>query len=438
MKMLENPQTLKPTKLVYIRNEDRTPLMPCTPVIARLLLKEGKAHVVSRVPFTLQLRARPGTEYVQPLTLAGDAGSVILGTGVTDHTGNVYYMSEVALRTDITRKMTRRRRYRRARRYRKCRYRKPRFKNRKKSRRIERFAPSVQSKIEAHVGELDYVKQLLPITEVLIEIGNFDLHAIKNPVVLKHPELYQKGLKYGFYNTKAYVLHRDEYTCQNCLGYSKDQRLNCHYIIFKEHGGSDAPENLLVMCKTCHEALHAGKITLTAKGKKQGELKHAAHMNVIRTQVLKRTRAMKTFGYITKAHREALGLKKSHVVDALVIASRGRPLTFKTETFVLKKCIPRGDYQQTKGVRSQQRIPTGKISEFRKFDKVQYRGGEYFLQGRMSTGYALLMDIQGRKQVLSPIPKMAEMRRVAARSSQLVMERSMQLTPKGASFLEQE
>jgi len=160
-------------------------------------------------------------------------------------------------------------------------------------------------------------------------------------------------------------------------------------------------------------------------------------MNTIRTQVLKRTRARETYGYITKTHREALGLEKTHAMDALVIASQGNPLTFKTDTVFLKKCVPRGDYQQTKGVRSQQRIPTGKIRGFRKFDKVNYRGQEYFIKGRMSTGYAILMDIHGTKQPLKPIPKMSEMRRVAARTSQLIKECSIHLAPKGASFLEQ-
>ena len=89
---------------------------------------------------------------------------------------------------------------------------------------------------------------------------------------------------------------------------------------------------------------------------------------------------------------------------------------------------------KSKGVRSQQRIPTGKIRGFGKFDKVNYRGQEYFIKGRMSTGYAILMDIQGTKQAFKPIPKLAEMRRVAARTSQLVTECSIHLTPKGASF----
>jgi hypothetical protein len=92
----------------------------------------------------------------------------------------------------------------------------------------------------------------------------------------------------------------------------------------------------------------------------------------------------------------------------------------------MKKCVPDGDYQQTKGVRSEQRIPTGKIMGFRKFDKVRYLGVEYFIKGRMSTGYAILMDISGNKPTLKPIPKFEKMKRVSARSSWIMKEAAFQ------------
>ena len=71
----------------------------------------------------------------------------------------------------------------------------------------------------------------------------------------------------------------------------------------------------------------------------------------------------------------------------------------------LKKSVCKGDYQQTQGVRSEQKLTTGKICGFRKFDKVRYFGKEYFIKGRMSTGYAILMDIDGKKIDFSSMPK---------------------------------
>ena len=93
---------------------------------------------------------------------------------------------------------------------------------------------------------------------------------------------------------------------------------------------------------------------------------------------------------------------------------------------IVKRDIPEGDYQQAKGIRSEQSITTGKIQGFRKFDKVSYFGKEYFIKGRMSTGYAVLMDIDGNKADFSSMPKgmktpkLSNCKRIAARSSQMI------------------
>ena len=41
--------------MVYVISIGGKPLMPCTPVIARLLLKQGKAKCIKRTPFTIKL-----------------------------------------------------------------------------------------------------------------------------------------------------------------------------------------------------------------------------------------------------------------------------------------------------------------------------------------------------------------------------------------------
>ena len=40
--------------MVYVISKDDKPLMPCSNVIARLLLKQGKAKVKRREPFTVK------------------------------------------------------------------------------------------------------------------------------------------------------------------------------------------------------------------------------------------------------------------------------------------------------------------------------------------------------------------------------------------------
>jgi len=397
--------------------------MPCSCVIARLLLKQGKAKVVRRTPFTIQLLARPENAYTQPLTLGVDTGSSVMGSAVADENGNVLYLSEVEIRNDIAQTMKERAASRRHRRHRKTRYRKARWLNRKNSTRTGRFSPTMTSKIDAHLREIRLVQWVLPITSIVLETGTFDPHALKNPEVLQNKWLYQKGINYGYANTKAYVLTRDGYTCQHCKGKSKDHRLEVHHLVFRSEHGSDGEANLLTLCKTCHDGLHAGTVTLKQRGKRKGNLLHATQMNSIRNQLLQRVQAEETWGFVTKEHRLLAGLPKEHIFDAAMIATRGTKPVFQTSSVLRKKCVPDGDYQQTKGVRSEQRIPTGKISGFRKFDKVRYLGHEYFIKGRMATGYAILMDISGTKLALKPIPKFEKMKRVSARSSWILHQR---------------
>ncbi len=411
--------------VVYVLSPDRAPLMPCASVIARLLLKHRKATVVRRTPFTIKLVSPPETVSTQAVTLGVDTGSSVVGSAAADEQGNILYLSEVKLRNDIAAILKKRASLRRNRRNRKTRYRPARWLNRKNSIKTGRFSPTIRSKIDSHLREIRFVQSLVPITSIVLETGNFDSHALKNPEVLQHRWLYQKGINYGFGNTKAYVLTRDDYTCQQCKGKSKDQRLEVHHIIFRSQHGSDEEANLLTLCKTCHDALHAGTIILKRQGKKKGSLRHATQMNSIRLQLLRSVPAEETWGFVTKEHRLLAGLPKEHVFDAAIIATRGASPFFQTCCVLLKKCIPDGDFQQTKGKRSEQRAMTGKIMSFRKFDKVHYLGAEYFIKGRMSTGYAILMDISGDKVDMKPLPKFEKMKRVSARSSWMIHQKTM-------------
>lgn len=414
--------------MVYVISQENKPLMPCSNPMARLLLKQGRAKVKKREPFTIKLTYET-TNYTQDLTLGVDTGSGTIGAAVSNDKGEIIYMSEVVVRNNIADRMTRRSKYRRNRRSRKTRYRKARWLNRKNSIKSDRFSPTMISKFHSHVKEIEYIKSILPITTMVLETGQFDTHLMKNPS-LANPKVkhwgYQKGTNYGFENTKAMVLNRDDYTCQYCKGKRKDSKLEVHHIIFRSQGGSDEESNLITLCHTCHKALHSGKIKLKLKGKIKGNLKYATQMNSIRKQLFRYyPDAIETFGYITKANRLNLGIDKEHYYDACVIATQGKPFTVKTNLYK-KKCVPDGDFRKTKGIRSEQPITTDKICGFRKFDKVKYFGKEYFIKSRKSTGYATLMDIDGNKADFSSMPKgnktpkLRNCKRVSARSSQMV------------------
>ena len=116
-------------------------------------------------------------------------------------------------------------------------------------------------------------------------------------------------------------------------------------------------------------------------------------MSIIRSQLLKKyPDAIETFGFVTSENRHRLNLSKDHYIDACVIASGG--LEFKELDVIYKKRrVSVQDRILTKGIRSEQRLPTGKICGFRKFDKVEYLGETCFIKGRRSSGAFVLMDI---------------------------------------------
>ena len=69
--------------------------MPCSPAKARLLLKEKKAVVKRRTPFTIQLTQATG-ETRQPVTLGVDAGAKFIGLSASTDKAE-HYASEVEL-----------------------------------------------------------------------------------------------------------------------------------------------------------------------------------------------------------------------------------------------------------------------------------------------------------------------------------------------------
>lgn len=164
--------------MVYVLNQNGQPLMPTTRHgKVRRLLKSGKAKVVKRCPFTIQL-VYDSTNCTQPITLGVDTGSKHIGLSATTSTKELY-LSEVELRTDIVDLLSTRRQNRKCRRNRKTRYRKPRFNNRVSTKKPDWLAPSIRQKINTHLVVIDKVYRILPITKLVVETASFDIQKIK-------------------------------------------------------------------------------------------------------------------------------------------------------------------------------------------------------------------------------------------------------------------
>lgn len=384
--------------MVYVINKQGQALMPTERFgKVRRLLKNSLAHVVCRIPFTIQLDYDT-TDYTQPVSLGVDAGSKHIGISATTSEKEMY-AADVELRNDIVDKLSTRREQRRTRRSR-LRYRKARFNNRVSSKRKGWLAPSVENKIQTHLTVVEKIHKFLPITNIVVEIASFDIQKINNPIISGSE--YQQGEQLDFFNVREYVLFRDNHICQHCKGKSKDKVLNVHHIESRKAGG-DSPNNLITLCETCHKAYHRGEFELNVKRGKS--FRDAAFMGIMRWSFYDRLKNIypdvsMTFGYITKNTRITNNLPKDHYVDARCISGNpvAKPLGYY---FYQKKvrCQNRQIHKANflKGGRKKLNQAPFLVKGFRLFDLVEYQKDLYYIFGRRDSGFFDIRKLDGTK-----------------------------------------
>ena len=410
-------------QVVYVLNKDGLPLMPTHKLgKVRHLLKKGKAKVVKRSPFTIQLNYECGN-HTQSITLGVDAGSKHIGLSASTKKQELY-CSDVELRDDVVELLSTRRQNRRTRRNH-LRYRPTRFDNRAKPEGW--LAPSVKQKVESHLKVIEEINKILPITNIIVEVASFDIQKIKNPDISGVE--YQQGEQLDFWNIREYVLYRDNHTCQHCRGKSKDKVLEVHHIESRKTGGN-APSNLITLCKTCHKKYHKGEIIL--KQKRGAKYDDASFMGIMRWDLynkLKETypNVSITYGYITKSNRIKHGLAKEHYNDAYCISQnfKANPL----DTIIYQKKVRCHNRQIHKanflksGIKKLNQAPYI-VKDFRLFDKVRYQDEDCFIFGRRSSGYFDIRKLDGTIIHRSASYKKLEL--LEARKSYLKEERSRQ------------
>lgn len=383
--------------MVYVINKNGQPLMPTeNHAKVRVLLKSGKAKVVKKCPFTIQL-LYDSTNHTQKVTLGVDSGSRHIGISATTK-DKVLFEADVELRNDIVDLLSTRRELRHSRRNRKIRYRKPRFDNRK--RKDGWLAPSVQQKVDSHLTMIEKVRKILPISDIVAEVASFDIQKIKNPSISGAE--YQQGEQLDFWNVREYVLFRDGHTCQCCKGKSKDKILNVHHIESRKTGG-DAPNNLITLCETCHTGYHKGTVKLPKTIHRGMSFRDATFMGIMRWAFYNKLKEIYpnvslTYGYITKHTRIENDLPKDHYIDARCIS--GNPKAVNSgEVFYYKKvrCHNRQIHKAKilkGGIKKRNQAPY-EVKGFRLYDKVLWKGQKCFIFGRRSTGRMDLRLLDG-------------------------------------------
>ncbi len=300
---------------VYVINQNGRPLMPCKPSKARKLLRDGRAKVKCRSPFTIRL-LWDCEEQTQEVVVGVDKGSHKTGFSCVGKE-EILLSGEIEHRQDVSDKLVNRRANRRKRRSRKW-YRPKRFNNRASSRRSGRLPPSIKANVEEVIRII--LRLPLPISRIIVEDVQVDIARLNDATL--SGSRYQDPTRLDE-NLRLACLMRDGYVCHQCG--KRQERLEAHHIVYKSLGGKDTLSNLLTLCETCHHRVHQGKIMLSVVGV-AGHLDQIAQRAMQGKTYLYATLGKSApiallFGYQTATLRKARALPKTHDADALCIAT---------------------------------------------------------------------------------------------------------------------
>jgi len=296
------------------------------------------------------------------------------------------------------------------------------------------LAPSIRNRAESILNDIHKLSLSLPISKIVVEIASFDTQKLANALV--EGVEYQHGTLFG-YKTKQYLLTVHKHKCAYCGGLSGDNILQVEHIHPQSKGGTSKVSNLTISCRACNEAkgslilpqwertLRASPSEINEKRlknipaiKKQSKLKKGfqysaltqSYKNYLLAELRKDFVVEVTFGAITKYNRNQLGLPKSQINDAFVIASacadrsEGKPVRIP-QYYILEKQVKKRyphDYislpKKGEPIIKYKRQP--EMFGFRLWDKVECNHSKLgnvvgYVQGRRSSGSFAIASLDG-------------------------------------------
>ena len=336
--MLQNP--------VFVLNQNREPLNPVHPAVARMLIDGGSAAILRHRPFTIIMNVTVEEE-TEPLRVCVDPGS--RGTGmvlVEMNSNRLVFAMEIEHRgEEIKKSLEQRRAVRRSRRSRHCRHREPRFLNR--TRPSGWLPPSIRSRIANIATWVDRLFRSARITQVNLEDVKFDTQLLRDPDV--RGRLYQEGSRGGL-EIKEFLLDVWQHRCAYCG--KTGVPLEVEHVIPKSRSGSDRIDNLVIACHACNQK--KGGQTAAEFGfpdvqtKVKPSLRDAAVMNAMRNELRKQLEAhgipvVCSSGGLTKFNRTQAEYPKTHWIDAACVGEEGEGVILDPNQKILAvKAMGRG------------------------------------------------------------------------------------------------
>ncbi len=337
---------------VFVLDTKKLPLEPCSPTIAKKLLKADKAAVFRQYPFTIILKKVVKKQEVKQCQLKLDPGSQVTGMAIVQENKLVWAAELTHRGQQIKDDLESRRAIRRGRRNRKTRYRQPRFVNR--TREKAWLAPSLEHRVLTTMTWVNRLIKFCPISSIATELVKFDCHKLQQPEI--SGKEYQQGTLYQ-YEVREYLLEKWNRTCVYCN--VSNTPLEVEHIVPKSKGGSNRISNLTLACVPCNQAKSnrdikdflAEKPSLLHRILSQAKapLKDATAVNSTRWKLfnsLKETGLPVTTGTggQTKFNRTQQQLEKSHYLDAACVGNTPN-LEILTARPLLIKCAGHGQRQ---------------------------------------------------------------------------------------------
>jgi 5-methylcytosine-specific restriction endonuclease McrA len=342
---------------VFVLDQHKQPLMPCSEKRARLLLSHKRAVVHRVMPFTIRLKDRCVQQsHLQPMALKLDPGSKTTGIALVrveqTEQGEIHHavhLAELSHRGEnVHIAMQRRARYRRRRRSTNLRYRQPRFLNR---RRVAGWLPpSLLSRIGNVLTWVHRYRRWVPISRIEVEQVKFDMHLMQNPEI--EGIAYQRGELFGW-EVRAYLLEKFHHRCVYCG--RGDTALELDHQVPRSRGGSDRVSNLVSSCHDCNSAkgnrtaAEFGYPDVAAQAKQP--LRDAAAVNATRLALVevlcKEGLPLGTWsGGRTRWNRDQFGIQKTHARDALCVGNMALVRRGRLRTLCIA-ALGRGQYRRT-------------------------------------------------------------------------------------------
>jgi 5-methylcytosine-specific restriction endonuclease McrA len=243
---------------------------------------------------------------------------------------------------------------------------------------------------------VELIKSLLPITKVIVEVASFDTQKMQNPNISGIE--YQQGTLFG-YTVRNYLLEKWGHRCVYCK--KANIPLNIEHIIPKSRGGSNRVINLTIACHSCNHKKNNQLVSecppklrrqiTTVQKRANKSFKAATFMTMVRWKIVERLNCHHTYGDRTKYHRTRIGLPKSHVNDAFIIAE-GNNKHQRSQVFYVKQ-VRRNNRSIQKNCKGFRRAFRNQRYKYQPNDLVRFKGKIYRVNGTHNKGTRVVLFI---------------------------------------------